>query len=546
MQAWKRLLARENGFTLVEMLASMAILSVIGLSLFSVTGKANFLLAQQSTQMDARSSARSVLNQMVRDIQQASAIQVPIDSTVSTPGTPRGTVIQLLDSSGNMVKEYGYANGEIYLKQDNVTQYLIPAISYIAYTPAGVVNGTSDHVNMDIKISTGNSADNTVMDFTATATCRSVNANTNQFVPVLLYVSPNPAVFQTTAQQQQSYHDDGDSEDNGSGDGSGDDGNEGSDSSQVTATTLPATIFGQYTHFTNNSQILLVPHGVTFDPKKFDPTTGMYAGQALNSTIAYYHNSGQNNSVVAVDNGTGNTGEKLQFTLNQADVTNNTVYDAYVFTPGGSPTGDTEIVYKYDALQPAWQNVPPGQVKNSNEDQPDNSGWQDNSWQIDRGNINGFGSIDTATNQVVKKQNCNDKVAYYNQKVTTFDYKATVDVTSGGQSGSYALLTLFYNGENNKNGGWYQGFGISNNGVYYGPKDALSQIPNVYVSGPTTLEAIADYDSVAQQYRLRLFVNGSQVYQTYQVPSGTTGITPSYLGCTVTDGNTDATFTITP
>lgn len=490
----ERFLKRERGFTLIEMTATVVILSVIGLAVLNVTGNGNLMLARQSNEMDSRISARAVLTRIVKDIETAKATVVPDEHTIQ--------IMDLVDGNWVVTKTYGFDSEkkQVYLRDNSGNDlYLINAISYVVYYPETTQPNTANYVNMDITVSVGSSQ----LTFNATATSRSVNTNSTP-IPDIWYVSPNPTGF-----------------------GWGTNGHK------------DIEIHGLNTHFTTATQVVLVRavSGVTFDPKNFDLSTGSSSGQ----DIVVIKNTQSNPSRVTIPQ--NSNGLVLNFRLNQADVVDQATYHVYAFTPnvvGINGNSSTEIVYKLSALgisiDPTATNSTPSTPN------PNQSPWSEGDWDLDRGS-GGFGSIDLLNKRITKDPNANGKIAYYATAVTTFDYRVRVRINSGA---GLALLTLFYDGGKK---GTYIGYGIDQTGVYYGQSGALTKIRTESIgTNEVLLRAKADYNSDVKMYRLRVWFKGlddtDRLLTTSYIPSDpVNGLPAAYLGVTVPDKKTDVTFT---
>ncbi len=542
-----RLSKRQQGFTLVEVLASITILTVIGLSLVNATGSGQKLLARQRDEMDSRISARQVLTRMVSDIEQAPGINV-----ISSVGnTTTGDTIQILNDRGVVSKVYGYDGSadkqEIYLQENGVKTFLIHAINLAAFTPLTRTGTVADRVQMEITVKVGDS----VMTFQDTAMARVAGihdspivlrhtggGNNNQGsggtgdnIPSINVQQFNWARTGSCEEDDEDYDDD--------------------EGRLSTTSVANVKITGQYTHFSHtdsghraqDTKVIIVKHGAAFDPRNYSDS---------DSNLIIFSNIGNgrlSDEVRAKDDYT------LHISLAKSAVTDNTTYDVWTITPQVLGNGESEIVNEPNAFT-----VRSSGTSHANEadDSPNKHQWQgddrdDNQgdWCIDRGNVSGFGSVDDSVRQITKKGNCNDKVLYYNRQVQNFDYQVGVTFTGGGDSGSLAILTLFYNGVNNANGGKYTGFGIDKSGnVYYGEKGSMRLAGSIAgFSSQATLRAKTDWDQNAEQYRLRLWVNNvadsdAPLLVTNNVPMSGDKIAPGYLGVTVTDGNAKALFTI--
>ncbi len=516
-----RLGKQQRGFTLVEITATVLILSVVGLAVLNVTGQGQILLSRQSNEMDARISARAVLTRMAKDIEESKATNVTQDNKK----------IEILDENNAVIKTYGWdeTNKQVYLKdKDGNTTYIIQAISLAIFSPPGKTN----QVNMDITVSVGSSE----MTFSASAMSRSVNSNSSG-VPRIVMVAPNVVQFNG---EEKIEHRDGLNHD--------DDDEDRNDDSGVSAGKQTIHISAVEAHFNWKTVVELVPKGGTL-------------GAPANPR---YKNVNELEKTVRIDA----NHLDIWFELKKEGLADST-YDVWAITPDTPRSGLYEKAFKLGALTVHL----PGQAhaiddpvvhpkndedndtnKDTQKHSPNDDAWSDGSsgtledWIVDRGNMNGFGSINYSTKEIEKKDNSNDKVAYYNHMVADFDYQVKINITDQNttDSGKLALLTLNYNGLNNTTGGggWYIGFGINQNGVYYGEKGSLNKLTlpaGVSVNnGQAALRAVKYYDSTTQKYWLKLYVNGTQVFLTDKVPSGT-----GYLGVTVTENKMKAKFTVT-
>ncbi len=536
-----RLSKREQGFTLVEVMASLTILTVIGVSLVNATGSGQKLLSRQRDEMDSRISARQVLTKMVSDIEQAPGVNV-----VSSVGnTTTGDTIQILDARGIITKVYGYDSSpekqEIYLQENGVKTFLIHAINLAAFTPITRTGTIADRVQMELTVKVSDS----VMTFQDTAMARVAEIHDSPFVlrpdhnnnggnnnPGSGGSDNIPSIYVEQfnwVPAGASGRDDDDAKDD-----------HGYDSTDSAANVK---ITGRHTHFSSGTKVVIVKHGAAFDPQNYSAT-----GQTI---IAFFNIGDGSNShnVRVADDCT------LHISLSTSDVANNTTYDVWTITPDVLGAGQPEIVNENNAFT---VNLGGASHENEGDDSPNKHRWQgddrdDNQgdWKVDRGNTDGFGSVDDSSREIDKKGNCNDKVLYYNHQVQNFDYQVDVEFTGGGDSHSLALLTLFYNGVNNAKGGTYTGFGIDESGkVYYGEKGSIKEIGSITgFNNRATLRAKTDWDQNAQQYSLRLWVNDvadsdAPLFVTNNVPVSGGKIAPGYLGVTVTDGTAKAAFTI--
>lgn len=524
----ERISRRQLGFTLVEVMAAVVILSVIGLSVLNVSGKGQILLARQNNEMESRISARAVLTRMVKEIEEAKS------TTVQDPST-----ILIVDKAGK-VKTYGFdsAKSQVYLKDNetgNIT-YIIPAISMAFFTPVAEQGKVYDYVNMDIRVKVGSSE----MTFSATATSRSVNTNSSP-VPRITMVAPPKVTFDGT-EKIEDDHGDGNDRNIGESNAKDDDDDTRDDVPGNGKQTIH--ISAAETNFNTNTFVVLVPQGATLDLTNF-----------TNNVV--YKNNGID-KIVRTDN----TKTEIYFELKQTDVTTNT-YDVWAITPNIPKSGLYEKAFRLASLtvnndthakNPEDDDQDYDKKDDGQHYEPDNDSWNnhddsnesDDDWKVDRGNIPGFGSINYGTKEIVKKENSNDKILYYNHKVAEFDYEARVQITdqNSTDAGKLALLTLNYNGLNNTNGGggWYVGFGINQTGVYYGEKGSVYKLTLPSGVSVTNGEAVlrAVKQKIDGKYWLTLYVNGTVVLKTDKVPSGT-----GYLGVTVTDNKVKAKFTVT-
>ncbi len=496
LKPWVR---RERGFTLLEVTASVVILSVIGMAVLSAVGKGQVFLAKQSNDLDSRESARAVLTRMVKDIESAKYTNVSDPQTI------------VLTEQDNTSITYGFdsTKQQVYLKDSSgKILYIIHAISMAFFSPPG----KNDQVSISMTVSVGTSQ----MTLADTAVCRSVNYNTSG-VPRIVMVAPNNVQFNGVVKVNTENNDENDDDDKDtSGNGA-----------QQTI-----HISGVDTHFNGSTYIKLVPQG----------------SKLTDSDVITYANNGSNTQIIRTSLGTD-----IWFELNKNDIKQtSTVFDVWAVTPNNNDLGGSqpENAFMLGALSVNTGNFQNGKNQTGTSPGPDdNNSWSTPDWVADRGDVEGFGQVDDSSQEITKKANANDKILYYNHQVTTFDYQATVNVTDGGtKSSQLALLTLFYNGLPNTNGGggWYYGFGINQYGVFYGAKGNLTQIPGVAVNNnQAVLRAVASFDTNRQQPVLTLYVNSAKVAAIYKVPTDTSGLLgPGYLGVTVTSTQTNATFTV--
>ncbi len=505
-------LKRERGFTLLEVTASVVILSVIGMAVLSAAGKGQVFLSRQSNEMDSRVSARAVLTRMVKDIQSAKYSNVIDPQTI------------LLTEQDNTTLTYGFdsTKKQVYLKDNNgQTIYLIHAISTAFFSPPG----KNDQVNISMTVSVGSSQ----MTLSDTAVCRSVNFNTTG-VPRITMVAPNNVQFNGVVKVNTENNDENDDDDNDV---------DGYHAQQTIHISAVDTHFD--TKVDSSTYVVLVPQG----------------SKLGNSDNVIYANNGSSAKIIRTDG----SGTNIWFELKSSNVTN-TTYGVWAITPnifGNQP----EKAFMLGALSVNTGSFQGGKNQTGTTSGPDDTSWDDGKsdntpdWVADRGDVQGFGRVDCFNKVITKNVNANDKILYYNHPVTTFDYQVTVNISSGGsKTDQLALLTLFYNGLNNTNGGggWYYGFGVNQYGVFYGAKGSFTQIPSSesnYSGGQAVLRAKADFDTDRQQPRLRLWVTNVKdsdkpVATIYKVPTDNSGLLgPGYLGVTVTSSKTNATFTVT-
>lgn len=533
----------EKGFTLIEMLAAITIFSVISLAVLNVSGLGNQLIYREKNQMDGRVSARTVLTRIVKDITEAKQTEVvninnPSDQT-------KGDTVVITRQDGTVVT-YGFdpEKEQIYfMDSSNQITYLINAISVTAYTPLGLNNETTkkNQITMDITVSVGDS----LMTFSDTVVVRSVNANSTP-IPYIKTVAPNLVQFKGEEKKEKKDGDDDDDD----GDDHDDDNNDDNDNPGNGVQTI--YIAGQDTNFAGNTIVYLVPMGRTLadvsDPSK---------------------------NVITFKNGTGNpvrtkTGDKTEIwiDLNRGQVID-TTYDVWATTPGVLGTYP-EKAYKLAALTVhITAGTPEDDEENHDEnesdddddhdqdnDDPDDDVWDIDDWVVNVGSINGFGTINNSTHVIEKKDNSNDKVAYYNHLVGAFDYQVKIDIEEEGSNhgNPKALLTIFGAGSGPQY--TYTGFGIDESGyVYYGDQAVLDSDSDSYArikdnsghdvkvsTGTTvTLRAVKYLDNTTNQWTLKLYVNdmSNPKFTSTKIPSGT-----GYLGVTVTDNKMQAKFTV--
>ena len=98
---------KAKGFTLVESLVSMGILSFLLLVLYGVLHTGNMIYTNDTTLLEVQQHARNGMDRIVREVREASAHTITGGNQISVV-TPGGTVVFSL-SGTNLVRNAGTA-----------------------------------------------------------------------------------------------------------------------------------------------------------------------------------------------------------------------------------------------------------------------------------------------------------------------------------------------------------------------------------------------------------------------------------------------------
>ena len=115
----------NSGYTLVEALISIALLSVILLGVYGVLQTGSTVTTNDEALLQTQQQARNAMDRIVREVRQSSALTVTVIDSSSDKATftiPTATGIQYYLSGTNLVREYPsgtlltVANSIAYLK----------------------------------------------------------------------------------------------------------------------------------------------------------------------------------------------------------------------------------------------------------------------------------------------------------------------------------------------------------------------------------------------------------------------------------------------
>lgn len=127
--------ASERGFTLVELLVALGLLSLISISFFSVmlSGSRGARVAESG--VDVSAEARQGLNRMIRDVREAETLQFPIDGNRFTVAIDFNRDGDTADPGEVETFTYNAGAGTITLTVGSQTETLVDGVSQVSGEP---------------------------------------------------------------------------------------------------------------------------------------------------------------------------------------------------------------------------------------------------------------------------------------------------------------------------------------------------------------------------------------------------------------------------
>lgn len=122
----------SNGYTLVEALVSIALLSFILLGVYGVLQTGNAVTTNDNALLEMQQQARNAMDRIVRDVRASSTQTITVvdaDSDKISFTTPNATGIQYYRSGTDLVREY----------PSGTTQNVASSIAHLKFTLSGAL-----------------------------------------------------------------------------------------------------------------------------------------------------------------------------------------------------------------------------------------------------------------------------------------------------------------------------------------------------------------------------------------------------------------------